>query len=46
MGITPAEPEFYVISIGEAHKIKNNSDHGQGWGNAMDWNLFRDYLPD
>ena len=31
--------------IGEAHKIKNSSDHGQGWGNSMDWNLLGDYLP-
>ncbi|MEO0340888.1 MAG: ankyrin repeat domain-containing protein [Bacteroidota bacterium] len=31
--------------IGEAHKIKNTSDHGQGWGNSMDWNLLGDYLP-
>ena len=32
--------------ISEAHKIKNTSDHGQGWGNGMDWNLFGDYLPE
>jgi uncharacterized protein len=32
--------------IGEAHKIKNTSDHGNGWGNGMDWNLFGDYLPE
>lgn len=32
--------------IGEAHKIKNTSDHGQGWGNSMDWNLLGDYLPE
>lgn len=32
--------------IGEAHKIKNTSDHGQGWGNGMDWNLLGDYLPE
>lgn len=30
--------------IGEAHKVKNTSDHGLGWGNAMDWNLLGDYL--
>lgn len=30
--------------IGEAHKTKNTSDHGHGWGNAMDWNLMGDYL--
>jgi uncharacterized protein len=22
------------------------SDHGAGWGNGMDWNLFGDYLPE
>lgn len=32
--------------IGEAHKTKNISDHGQGWGNGMDWNLMGDYLPE
>lgn len=32
--------------IGEAHKVKNVSDHGQGWGNGMDWNLLGDYLPE
>lgn len=32
--------------IGEAHKEKNTSDHGQAWGNAMDWNLIGDYLPE
>lgn len=32
--------------IGDAHKIKNTSDHGQGWGNSMDWNLLGDYLPE
>lgn len=32
--------------IGEAHKIKNTSDHGHGWGNGMDWNLLGDYLPE
>lgn len=32
--------------IGEGHKIKNSSDHGQGWGNSMDWNLLGDYLPE
>ncbi len=32
--------------IGEAHKIKNISDHGQPWGNSMDWNLMGDYLPE
>jgi len=33
-------------TIGEAHKEKNISDHGAGWGNGMDWNLFGDYLPE
>ncbi|MDJ0645279.1 MAG: ankyrin repeat domain-containing protein [Flavobacteriaceae bacterium] len=33
-------------SIGEAHKVKNTSDHGWGWGNSMDWNLLGDYLPE
>ena len=32
--------------IGEAHKTKNTSDHGQGWGSGMDWNLFGEYLPE
>lgn len=32
--------------IGEAHKTKNTSDHGYGWGNSMDWNLLGDYLPE
>lgn len=32
--------------IGEAHKIKNTSEHGQTWGNSMDWNLLGDYLPE
>lgn len=33
-------------SVAEGHKIKNISDHGNGWGNAMDWNLIGDYLPE
>ncbi len=32
--------------VSERHAIKNTSDHGHGWGNAMDWNLIGDYLPD
>ena len=32
--------------IGEGHKVKNTSDHGQTWGNSMDWNLIGDYLPE
>jgi ankyrin repeat protein len=34
------------FKVGDAHKIKNTSDHGQGWGNSMDWNLLGDYLPE
>ena len=37
---------FSSFTIGAAHKIKNTSDHGQGWGNGMDWNLFGEYLPE
>ena len=37
---------YRQFKIGEAHKEKNISDHGQGWGNGMDWNLFGDYLPE
>lgn len=33
-------------SIADGHKAKNTSDHGTGWGNAMDWNLIGDYLPE
>ena len=32
--------------ISEGHKIRNTSDHGNGWGNAMDWNLLGEYLPE
>ena len=32
--------------ISEKHKIENTSDHGQGWGNSMDWKLFGEYLPE
>ena len=32
--------------IGKRHITKNTSDHGAGWGNSMDWNLYGDYLPD
>jgi ankyrin repeat protein len=38
-----AYPPF---QIGESHKIKNTSDHGNGWGNSMDWKLLGDYLPE
>jgi len=32
--------------ISEGHQKINTSDHGHGWGNAMDWNLIGDYLPE
>lgn len=32
--------------IGEQHIKYNTSDHGQGWGTGMDWNLFGDFLPE
>ena len=32
--------------ISEKHKNENTSDHGQGWGNSMDWKLFGEYLPE
>lgn len=32
--------------IGEGHITKNLSDHGDKWGNGMDWNLIGDYLPE
>lgn len=34
------------FNLSEKHKTQNTSDHGQGWGNSMDWNLFGDYLPE
>lgn len=34
------------FQISDRHKSINTSDHGQGWGNSMDWNLLGDYLPD
>ena len=33
-------------TIHETHVQKNTSDHGQGWGNGMDWNLLGEYLPE
>jgi ankyrin repeat protein len=33
-------------TIGERHKARNTSDHGNSWGNGMDWNLLGDYLPE
>ena len=33
-------------TVAEGHKTKNTSDHGHGWGNAMDWNLMGEYLPE
>jgi len=32
--------------VSEGHTTKNTSDHGNGWGNTMDWNLIGDYLPE
>jgi ankyrin repeat protein len=32
--------------ISEAYKVRLTSDHGQGWGNGMDWKLFGEYLPE
>ncbi|HUM48490.1 MAG TPA: hypothetical protein PLD84_16275, partial [Chitinophagales bacterium] len=37
---------YGAYRISDAYKIKNTSDHGHGWGNGMDWNLFGDYLPE
>jgi hypothetical protein len=34
------------FQISEGHKTINTSDHGQGWGNSMDWKLLGDYLPE
>jgi ankyrin repeat protein len=33
------------FQISDKHKAMNISDHGNGWGNGMDWNLMGDYLP-
>ncbi len=33
-------------NVSPAHAQRNVSDHGQNWGNGMDWNLLGDYLPD
>ncbi len=32
--------------ISEGHKSRMISDHGEKWGNGMDWNLMGDYLPE
>ena len=32
--------------IGEGNITKNLSDHGDKWGNSMDWNLMGEYLPE
>jgi len=32
--------------ISDKHVAHNTSDHGEGWGNAMDRSLFGDYLPE
>ena len=31
--------------VSDAFVDRATSDHGAGWGNAMDWNLFGEYLP-
>lgn len=31
--------------ISDGHVARSSSDHGAGWGNAMDWNLYGEYLP-
>ena len=31
--------------ISEGYVALSTSDHGAGWGNAMDWNLYGEYLP-
>lgn len=31
--------------ISEGYAARATSDHGAGWGNAMDWNLFGDFVP-
>jgi len=36
---------FGEHAIGPAHEQRNVSDHGQGWGNGMEWNLVGDYIP-
>ncbi|MEM7381764.1 MAG: ankyrin repeat domain-containing protein [Bacteroidota bacterium] len=41
-----AKLAFGEFRIGQGHIEKNTSDHGQGWGNSMDWNIFGDYLPE
>ncbi|MEP0986592.1 ankyrin repeat domain-containing protein [Ekhidna sp.] len=33
-------------TISKKHKEINTSDHGNGWGTGMDWNLIGDYLPE
>ena len=32
--------------VSSKHATINISDHGHGWGNAMDWNLVGEYLPE
>lgn len=32
--------------ISDKHKSISTSDHGQGWGTGMDWNLLGEYLPE
>lgn len=32
--------------ISDTHVQRHTSDHGNGWGNAMEWNLIGEYLPE
>lgn len=34
------------FQISDRHKTITTSDHGNGWGNSMDWNLLGEYLPE
>lgn len=34
------------FQISDLNKTTNLSDHGQGWGNSMDWKLLGEYLPE
>lgn len=36
---------FEPHRVSDGFVARSTSDHGSGWGNAMDWNLYGDYLP-
>lgn len=36
---------FEPHRISDAYVARATSDHGAGWGNAMDWNLYGEYVP-